>query len=67
MAAKDKYGNNLRRGNHVKDLRQDSNLEGEVVGTDGQYALVHWTESEEERVHGSDLVMTDRTSVQRRR
>lgn len=60
MAAKDKYGNNLRRGYHVKDLRPDSTLEGEVVGTDGQYALVKWIDEEEERVHGSVLVMTDR-------
>jgi hypothetical protein len=63
VAAKDKYGNNLRRGAMVSDLRPDNKQAGEVVGTDGNFALVRWEgmpDTAEERVHGSNLLLADK-------
>jgi hypothetical protein len=60
MAAKDRYNNNLRRGDRVSDLRADSRQEGEVVGTDGRAVLVQWDGGQEERLRGADLVLASK-------
>lgn len=60
MAAKDKYDNNIRMGNRVRDLREEENGEGEVQGTDGNFILVQWDGGDEERVDGRHVVVADR-------
>lgn len=64
MACKDKYGNNIRRGSRVADLRPDSSREGTVTATYSPFALVMWDGvidvTDEERVHGDFLVVKDR-------
>lgn len=65
---KDKYGNNLRRQDRVKDLRPDSRLEGEVVATAGAMAIVAWDPlGIEESVMGEELVLKNQRFGGRRR
>lgn len=56
MSQKDRYGVNLRRGDRVKDLRPDSNKEGEFIGSGiAGFALVQWDDEVEEKVRAVDL------------
>lgn len=65
---KDKYGNNLRRQDRVKDLRPDSGLEGEVIATAGSMAIVIWDpDGTEESVLGEDLVLKNQRFGGRRK
>lgn len=54
---KDRYNNNLRRGDKVKDLRPETHHTGELVGTGlGSNVLVKWEDSgEEELVNATDI------------
>ena len=62
MALKDRYNNNLRRGDRVRDMRGDSKQEGEVVGTGlNNSALCKWDgKAVEELVSGQNLLAVDR-------
>jgi hypothetical protein len=57
MAVKDRYQNNLRVNDRVKDLRESEMGEGMVVGTYAPNAIVKWDSGEEETVRASDLVL----------
>jgi hypothetical protein len=51
MAAKDRYDNNIRRGERIKDLSDHSRGEGEVVATSTNVRgriIVRWDDSDTE-------------------
>lgn len=57
MSVKDRYQNNLRVNDRVKDLREADMGEGTVVGTYSPNAIIRWEDDEEETVRASDLVL----------
>ena len=60
MTIKDKYGNNIRRSDRVKDARPEMRQEGTVNGTYDKSASVEWDSGEEESVMGHQLVRLKR-------
>lgn len=63
MAVKDKYNNNLRRGNRVAGAGEHKGNKGEVTaGMTGKRGavLVQWDEGEEEMVDGRSLILEDK-------
>jgi hypothetical protein len=72
----DKYGNDLRAGYHVADLRKDNKQRGKVVVVGypptGPYiesglVTVEWENGEEESLSAKDVVITDTIHIRRRR
>lgn len=62
MAVKDRYGNNIRRSDRVKDLRPETDHdEGTAVGTYGLQVAVNWDNGEEEQVRATDLRVQGRS------
>lgn len=57
MAVKDRYGNNIRRGGRVTDLREGTGRrrEGAAVATYDRQVVVQWDDGEEEQVRAADL------------
>jgi hypothetical protein len=64
MAAKDRYGNNIRRGARVADL-VESGRQGEITATNTNVrgrVIVQWDNADEEEEYPAhDLVLADRS------
>lgn len=58
MTEKDRFGNNLRRGCRVRDLRTDSKLDGTYLGAGLKgKVLVQWDDHEEEELVNATAIL----------